>query len=140
MIAVLDSSVAVKWYAAEEGSEQAAALIGSPLAAPDLIRLEVGHALWRKVRRGEMRREQADAALPHLTAALALLPADPLTEQALEMAFEAGHPVYDCVFLAAARLLGVPLLTADRELASRIGGTDAEPGVVLLEEWEGSDV
>ena len=51
---VLDASVAVRWVVPERGSEEAAALLGQPLAwlAPRLFVTEVASALRRKVSGG----------------------------------------------------------------------------------------
>lgn len=136
MIGVVDSSVAVKWYAAEPDSDLATALLGEPLVAPDLIRAEVANALWKKVRRGEMVREQTMAALPHLSAAVTLLPAEALAETALAIALDLGHPVYDCFFLAMAQELSLPLITADTRLCARLEGTLLQKGVVMLSSWQ----
>ena len=138
MIAILDSSVAVKWYALEPQSEEAAALIGQPLTAPDLIRVEVGHALWKKADRGEIRRTQAIAALPHLASSVALLRSGPLAERALDLAFQLNHPIYDCFFLLLAEDLDLPLVTADVRLRQRVDGTPMEGRVLMLSDWKGT--
>jgi predicted nucleic acid-binding protein len=55
--AVLDASVGVKWVVAETGHEQARAVLQHalhdelPMAMPDFMAVEVGNALWAKVRR-----------------------------------------------------------------------------------------
>lgn len=137
MIAVLDSSVAVKWYALEAQSDEAASLIGEPLAAPDLIRVEVAHALWEKAGRGEIDRAQAKSALPHLAESVTLMRSEPMVERALDLAFELGHPVCDCFFLLLAAIMDLPLITADRRLRERAAGTMMEQRVVLLGDWKG---
>ncbi|UKJ74068.1 type II toxin-antitoxin system VapC family toxin [Azospirillum brasilense] len=43
-------------------------------------------------------------------------------DDAQVLALEFGHPVYDCLYLALARRLGIPVVTADRrfiQLADR---------------------
>ena len=135
MINVIDSSVAVKWYAAETGSDRAVGLIGRPLVAPDLIRPEVANALWKKWRRGEIVHAQAIGALPHLSQALTLLPSEGFAEMALDLALSLGHPVYDCFFLAIAQTLDFPLITADKRFRERLRGTELEGRVVTLEDW-----
>ena len=54
---VVDASVAVKWLVEEEDSEAADRLLEQrhELFAPRLMASEVGNALWRKVRMGELR-------------------------------------------------------------------------------------
>jgi predicted nucleic acid-binding protein len=41
----------------------------------------------------------------------------------LEIATDSGRSVYDCEFVALARELTVPLVTADKELARAFGST-----------------
>jgi predicted nucleic acid-binding protein len=66
---VVDSSVAVKWYLPENGSERAASLLEAAirLVAPDLLIPEVGNVLW--TRRREMPVEEMEAVAIALTTA-----------------------------------------------------------------------
>jgi predicted nucleic acid-binding protein len=139
LISVVDSCVAVKWYAPEPDSPLALTLIGRALIAPDQIRAEVASALWKKVRAGEMKRSQAEEALPHLALSVRLMPSEPLAEMALDLAFDLGQPVYDCFFLALAQTLDFPLITADGKLWLRTRGTPFNDRVVMLRDWEASD-
>lgn len=138
MIAVVDSSVAAKWYAAEPDSADAERLLLHALAAPDLILAEVGNTLWKKVAQGEMRASQTATALPHLVASVTLMPAAPLAERALEMALALGHPIYDCFFLLLSRDLDLPLITADLRLQRRVRETGFECDVIALRDWRPS--
>ena len=49
---VVDSSVAVKWYLEEEGSDRAESLLrrNARLLAPDLLLPELGNVLWKRRR------------------------------------------------------------------------------------------
>jgi predicted nucleic acid-binding protein len=123
---VVDASAAVKWFLPEAGSEEAERLLtGSrKLLAPDLIRIEVAGALVRRVRLGELTVEQARllvaAWVRAITAsAVTLVPAEDDMEQAVELALRLGHPLADCLYLALAMRLDVPLVTADRKFAAR---------------------
>jgi predicted nucleic acid-binding protein len=53
---VVDASVAVKWYLPEPESDAAGRLLDPEhdLIAPDLLFAEVGNALWKRWRRGEI--------------------------------------------------------------------------------------
>ena len=139
MISVVDTSVAVKWYASEPDSEIAALMLGRPLAAPDLIRAEVCNALWKKVRKGELTPTQARAALPQLARSVTLLPSEALAESALDLALELGHPIYDCIFLALAQTLDFPLITADKRLWTQTRRTVFSDRVIMLGDWEQDD-
>ena len=63
MLLVVDASVAVKWLVEEEHSDEADRLLDGnhELFAPRLMASEVGNALWRKVRMGELERSRAGA-------------------------------------------------------------------------------
>ena len=53
---------------------------------------------------------------------------------ALQMAGTLEHSVYDMTYLALARTLGMPMVTADRRLANKLAAVanSAFPEVVLL--------
>ena len=114
---IVDPSVAIKWVVAEAGTHEALALFGNRLAAPTLWRAECANILWKKVKRGEL---QADEALiaGRLLANAAVEPCLPEPELAeiLQFALAIDHPAYDCVYLAAAKSLNAPLVTADDRL------------------------
>jgi predicted nucleic acid-binding protein len=59
---VVDASVAVKWVIAEGGSDSAERLLDHPLVAPDLLFAECANILSKKVRRGEVTKEEAEIA------------------------------------------------------------------------------
>lgn len=137
MIGVVDTSVAVKWYAAEEDSAIARRLIGTDLIAPDLILIELSHALWKKHRLKQVVTAQAHAGLQHLKDTVPVLPSEPLIPAALRRAFELGHAVYDCVFLVLAERLQLPLITSDRKLVERCAAGNYEGLVISLRDWVG---
>lgn len=113
--AVIDASVALKWVIDEPGSESALALAGARLWAPALLRVECASALWRKVRTHELDGQQARGRLAALERAPVTLAADEnLTSEALRLSLDLEHPVYDCLYLALAIELEVPVITADR--------------------------
>lgn len=136
MIAVVDTSVALKWYVQESDSAMARPLLEVELAAPDFILVELANALWKKVRRGQITRFQADAALSHLAQAVKLVPSALVIEEALNLGLELAHPVYDCLYLALAGELRLPVVTADERFWRRLRGSRLAAGVVPLHEWE----
>lgn len=135
---VVDTSVAVKWVVPEDGAgieagtEAALALLSGSLAAPDCLRGEFANAMFKKVRRGEIGQEQAQAAFAVLPETLAFFPAADLVEPALQLAFDLGHPVHDCIFLVAAIQRGVPLVTADAKFHGRCMETGRVYPITLL--------
>ena len=126
MTRLVDTSVVIKWFVAEDGQQAAEALIGTSLVAPDLLLVEVSNVAWKKWRRGEIGEDQAFAAQEAVTSFVSLLPSQPLAPAALAIALELGHPVYDCYFLAACELNRSPLVTADQRLLNACSGTRFE--------------
>lgn len=116
---VLDTNVAAAWYLPETFSAAARAwqtrmLQGrSRLLVPSFHYWEFANVLRTYVRRAEL-----DVALAreiydlHLGAPLEV--AEPERNRVLETALEYEATAYDAVFIALARLLDVPLVTAER--------------------------
>jgi predicted nucleic acid-binding protein len=114
---IVDASVAIKWFAPEVLSSEAERLLegDDALFAPDLLLVECGNIIWKKVRRGELARPDGDAALASLRSGpIDLVDMRPLVERALHLAHEFEHPVYDCLYLAAAEAVDGIVVTADR--------------------------
>jgi predicted nucleic acid-binding protein len=130
---VVDASVAVKWVVNEPRTEAALALRDEELIAPALWLAEAANALWRHVRLGELNRNQALARLSELkTAPVASLPIEPHVAKALELATEADHPVYDCVYLALALHQQARVVTDDRRFLAAAGRLNLGERVRLL--------
>lgn len=120
--AVIDASVAVKWVLDEPGSPQARRLASARLEAPELLLVECANILWKKVRVGDLRKDEAVQRLELLARApvLAWAVSPDLLREALRLALELSHPVYDCLYLALALQLVIPLVTADRRFAQAV--------------------
>ena len=74
------------------------------LVAPDLIFPEVGNALMKKVRAGEIASEQAEEAARRFPSYLdEVRPTRALILEALRLARALSHAVYDCVYLACTK-------------------------------------
>lgn len=118
MTLVVDASVAAQWVLAQEGSERAAALRSEErLIAPSLIAAEVGSAIWKAVRRGDVERNDALKALESALLPLnELIPSEDLRLRALELAIELDHPIYDCFYLALAERERCAFVSADARL------------------------
>lgn len=118
MTLVVDASVAVLWTLEQRGSDRAAALSEEDgLIAPSLIVAEIGNAIWKAVRRGELPRAEAVAALEIALGPLGqLMPVEGLRVRALELAVDLNHPIYDCFYLALAERERCALVSADARL------------------------
>jgi hypothetical protein len=137
--AVVDASVAVKWFVPEEFSERADALAesGWTLLAPRLILLEVANSLWKKIRRRLVTPEDAHehlSALPRFFDEL--FEHDDLVAPALSLAATLDHPIYDFVYVHGARRHHAVVVTADTRLMGRLRGSPYEADVVHLADWQ----
>jgi predicted nucleic acid-binding protein len=137
---VVDASVAIKWFVPEEFAGNALRLLArrrievTALHVPDLLFCEVGNILWKKHRRGELSVPEVHGVIEALASVAKTSHAcEPLLSVAAQMACEHGRTVYDCVYLALAFSLNLPLVTADRRLYNGITGTPWQP----LVKWVG---
>lgn len=123
MTYVIDASVAIKWFVAEQGTRQAASLLEAcRLVAPDLLIVECANILWKKARRSEISWEIAlvtGRALERIE--VELVPMRSLMSRSLELASELDHPAYDCAYLALAEGMNCAFVTADESLVRKIG-------------------
>jgi predicted nucleic acid-binding protein len=138
---VVDASVVAKWFLPEAGTEQALALIDGaiPLAAPSLIRLEVHGAITRRHRLSELREEEATVLCGKWAQRLkqgvvTLVPESDILDRAITLALKLPHALPDCLYLAAAELRSVPLVTADPTFQKR--AVKHYPQTLLLTRWK----
>ena len=119
---IVDSSVAVKWIAPEVGQEAAIDLINEEreLVAPEFILVEVGNILWKKVRRGELSKEQGGEGIGLIRRIVQrFVPDEMLADRAVAIALETDHPVYDCLYVACAEHAEGTVVTADERLVNK---------------------
>jgi len=130
---ILDSSVAFKTLVPEQESDKAVKLLEEyrqglhELLAPDILPVEVGHALTRAERQGRVSPTDGYALwsklmadCPPLVRYLSLMP------RAYALSSQARIGVYDCLYLALAEQEQCQVVTADQRLVSTF------PGQVLL--------
>jgi predicted nucleic acid-binding protein len=113
---IVDASVAVKWFIAEQDHEKALRLRNSELdlIAPELVLAEVGNALWKRFCRKMLSARDVGALAPLLHRPFhRLWPLGDLLVDASELAVEVRQPIYDCFYLALAKQSDGPLVTAD---------------------------
>ena len=132
--ALLDTSVAVKWFVTEEDSEKALDLQQAHLRddlqlhAPDVLLMESANAL-RYVALTEVRILQDLETF--FTLGIQIIPFNPdVLDSAVSLSIEHELAVYDAYFLALAQALEMPLITADRKF-SRL---TAEDGALSLKD------
>lgn len=125
----IDSSVAAKWFLAEEGADRAALLAGSDdmLCAPDLLIAEVGNVFWKACRQARASYENAVKAMKLLPSLFdEFIPHAEHARRALDLSLSLDHPIYDCFYIAIAEAREAPLVTADRKLIRKLAGTQHE--------------
>ncbi|HEX6665418.1 MAG TPA: type II toxin-antitoxin system VapC family toxin [Solirubrobacterales bacterium] len=123
---VVDASVVVEFLADGGGADSAEERLqgeGHLLWAPQLLDAEVGHALRRAVRRGELDADSAGEALWKLDA----LPLRRISHELLvhsAWVLRENVSFYDGLYVALAEMLDEPLVTFDSRLAR--AGTAAQ--------------
>ncbi|MEQ1931636.1 MAG: type II toxin-antitoxin system VapC family toxin [Parvularculaceae bacterium] len=120
--AVVDASVAVKWFVKHDLTDRARrAFERYDLIAPSLILAEIGNAMWKYHRAGVASREKLAAVFEG--AEFQYFRTEPIDEalsaRALALAADLDHPVYDCYYLALSRSFGAPIISDDRRLLSK---------------------
>jgi predicted nucleic acid-binding protein len=134
---VVDASVAIKWFLPEIYSDAALRLLAHQhtLHAPDLIFSEFGNVLWKRVRKNEISKNEANATLEGLvTLHLQMQPSQLLIPLALEIACGENRTVYDNLYLAAAIALQSSLVTADAKFYRALSKGPFSAHVVWVED------
>jgi predicted nucleic acid-binding protein len=138
---VVDASVGIKLFLVEPLAERADALFAhladdppARLYVPDLFFVECANVLWKYVQRFDYAVEVALQDVQDLTSLpLQTVPMAALAEEALAIACRFGSTAYDSAYVALARRLELPLVTADAALVQRFDGTGLD--VRALAEW-----
>jgi predicted nucleic acid-binding protein len=94
---------------------------------PDHFFIECANVFWKSVRRLGHPLAAAQADLKDLTdLPFESVPTRNLAGPSLELAAELGVAAYDAAYLALARTLDAPLITADEALVKKARGSDFE--------------
>ena len=92
--------------------------------APDLIGPETANALLRLVRAGRFSPQAAATMLEAATASeIVRYSSAQFARPAFELAVDTGLSAYDAFYAVLARMLDLPLVTADRKLAAAVDGS-----------------
>lgn len=138
---VVDASVAVKWFVAETGHQEADKVLSDhpDMIAPDRLLLEVANTLLRKFQRREIEQAQASAALVRLPTLFAeIVPSQAILTQAYGLALSMKHQIYDCAYLALAVTRNSRMITADTAFAAKAGSAGYSDHVTVLADWNSS--
>lgn len=138
---VVDASVGIKLFLIETLSERADVLFDhltdDPPArfyVPDLFFIECTNILWKYVRRFDYPAKMAQQDVADLTQLpLQIVSTAALAEKALGLAVTYGSTAYDSAYIALARHLSLPLVTADEKLVRRFQESGLD--VRFLGDW-----
>jgi len=134
---VVDASVVVKWFLPEIHSVAALRVAKSEhtFLAPDLLGAEVANTFWKKHRRKELTDEEAARLIDDLQRLdITMVSHQRLLSDAFALAATAGHPVYDCLYLALAHQSDCQLVTADRRFYKTFSKGEQEHRIVWIED------
>lgn len=116
MIAI-DSSALACFLLKEEGWREVGEALKEGALSPDLVLKEVSNAILKRFRRGEMSKEEVDAALQALSAltgrALKVEEETKYVEEAIKVAMDRGLTVFDAVYIVFSKGKNLRLMTAD---------------------------
>ena len=139
---VVNASVFLKWYLRdEELLEEADRLLDDWTAGhvavvePSHLPYEFTAAIIRATRRGRLSEAEANQAIIDFTDLLprmAFAPPQPVVRGGVRLAAELGVNFFDACYLQAARMDGIPLLTADEAFYRQ---TAREPDVRWLGDY-----
>jgi predicted nucleic acid-binding protein len=123
---VVDASVLFKTLIREVGSDDADALVASAhIIVPEIVYPEVGNAIWSRRRIAGITDETARDFIDHFgRAAFEVHSNRPYMSRAFAIAVALDHPIYDCIYLALAERLGIPLITADQRFITTVRKRD----------------
>ena len=136
--AVIDASVAVKWFIPEIHSQAAARLLSGKrsLYTPDLIYAEVGNTLWKKWKRSELRPEEVLAVLEDFKRfPLISTSCVSLAETSWAIVEKIAITFYDAFYVALAFLEDCPMITADNKLRRSLINNPFGIQVIWIEDF-----
>lgn len=137
---VIDTSVAVKWFFEEPGSDHALRLRrvcenhGYALTAPELLGVEFANVVWKRVVFHGLAAAEGEQVLAAFqTLPIELLPTRSLLTTAYKLAVALRHTVYDALFLAVGIAMDADFVTADHAFRTKARTVYAR--VHTLDSW-----
>ncbi len=127
--AVIDASVAVKWFSEEEGTDAAlkireAHIDGTTtLSAPDLLLYELANALRYKPDFTEEKASRAITDIIDLEIDI-ISPSREIIEKAIKDAHLYDVAIYDSCYLALGELMGIIVYTSDKKFYEKAKQSD----------------
>lgn len=136
-IFVVDASVGLKWLLPEVFQTEAQRLQHPTcqLHVPTLFDVEIANVLWKRVRRGDLTRPDAEEVLARLPMFPLTRHAEaPLLAAAFDLANQTQRTVYDCLYLALAIQLSGRMVTADEKFRNALAATPWTVHVCWIED------
>jgi predicted nucleic acid-binding protein len=137
---VVDTSVAVKWFIAEQHSVEARRILDQyqdgvvSFLAPDLLVAEFYNVIGKKHSRGILSENDAQNILAAFRLlAFTLYPTVDLLDDAFKIATTHRRSVYDSLFIALSTRENCRCVTADEKLMNSVSSTF--PNLVWLPNW-----
>jgi len=124
MIIVLDSSVLIKWFKQEEGTEKALQLREAyinekiEVAIPDLVFYELSNVLRYEESINKQQVQKAVQSLREMEFQV-IAPFEEYTDEMIEESIQKDITVYDSAFYTLSKLLEAEMITSDQELDSK---------------------
>ena len=128
----IDASVAIKAIIEEPHSGLARQIVSAYdlLLTPAHAYAEIAEVVLRKTQAGLIQQDQAAIALQRLPKILTMVALDTIMLDAFRIGLTLKHSVYDCLYIAAARLHGVKLITADKRLLAKTAQSEFAATVI----------
>jgi predicted nucleic acid-binding protein len=130
---VVDTNLLVYLYVRGQRTQQAEAVLRSDpaWAAPLLWRSEFRNTMAGLIRRQALGLEDALRIAEEAERGMAGREYAVASHEVLRLAAESGCSAYDCEFVSLARDLGLPLVTADRQVLAAFPSTAVAPDAFL---------
>lgn len=135
MTAVIDASVAIKWFVLENLRVEALNFYREEdyIAAPGLLILEIANTVRKKFTRREITEAQVGIIISGIqSSGIEILPSFDVREHTAEISFSLKHSAYDYFYIAVMEKIDFRVVTADQCLHTVVQDTAFAPLVQPL--------